>query len=152
MPVIIDGNNLLHTLPSEERDRMSVRRRALDAVRNEGMSLTVVFDGPPPAGSPDTEHLGRVTVRYSGGSSADDLILRLLPAKGRASEWVVVSDDRALGTRVRDRGARVRTLTEWRSRRSRQRARATREPKLSSHEVSDWEGYFSSGGDDDPER
>jgi predicted RNA-binding protein with PIN domain len=144
MPVIIDGNNLLHSLPSDERDRRSVRQKALDAVRHEGMSLTVVFDGPPPAGSPETEHLGRVTIRYSGRSSADELILRLLPSEGRASNWVVVSDDRALGKRVRDRGASVRTLKEWRSRRSRKPVRTTREPKLSSHEVADWEEYFSS--------
>ena len=85
MPVIIDGNNFFHSLPGHEQNRDSVRRRALDAVRQGGMSLTVVFDGPPPVGSPDPEHLGRLTVRYSGASSADDLILRLIPRSGRAS-------------------------------------------------------------------
>jgi predicted RNA-binding protein with PIN domain len=148
MPVIIDGNNLLHSLPSQEQNRDSVRRRALDTVRHGGMSLTVVFDGPPPVGSSDPEHLGRLTVRYSGGSSADDLILRLLPRSGRATEWVVVTDDRALRDRVRERGAQVRTLSEWRSRRPRKPRRVSREPKLSSREVADWEAYFSSGEDD----
>ena len=148
MPVIVDGNNLLHSLPSHKRDRESVRRKALDTVRHEGMNLTVVFDGPPPAGSPATEHLGRVTVRYSGSSSADELILRLLPSQGHASEWVVVSDDRALGDKVRSRGAAVRTLEQWRCRKTRKPKRATREAKLSSHEVADWEAYFSSGGED----
>jgi predicted RNA-binding protein with PIN domain len=152
MPVIIDGNNLLHSLPSHQRDRSSVRRKALDAVRQEGMSLTVVFDGPPPEGSPDPEHLGRVTIRYSGGSSADDLILRLLPKSGRASDWVVVTDDRALRDRIRERGAKVRTLKEWRSRKPRMLCRVSREPKLSSREVADWEAYFSTGGEDDPTR
>ena len=148
MPVIIDGNNLLHSLPSHERDRESVRRKALDAVRHEGMSLTVVFDGPPPAGSPAVENLGRVTVRYSGSSTADDLILGLLPPRGRASDWVVVSDDRALGQKVRDRGAAMRTVKDWRSRKTAGPKRASREPKLSSHELADWERYFSSGEDD----
>jgi hypothetical protein len=148
MPVIIDGNNLLHSLPSHERDREAVRRKALDTVRHEGVSLTLVFDGPPPTGSPAIENLGRVTVRYSGSSSADELILRLLSTQGRASEWVVVSDDRALGREVRDRGASVRTLREWRSRKIERPKRAAREPKLSSHEVADWEKYFSTGEDD----
>ena len=149
MPVIIDGNNLLHSLPSQEQNRESVRRRALDAIRQGGMSLTVVFDGPPPVGSPDPEHLGRLTIRYSGASSADDLILRLLPKSGRASEWVVITDDRALRDRVIEQGAQVRTLREWQSRRPRKPRRISREPKLSSREVADWESFFSSEGDDE---
>lgn len=148
MPVIIDGNNLLHSLPSREQNRDSVRRRALDTVRHEGMSLTVVFDGPPPVGSPDPEHLGRLTIRYSGASSADDLILRLLPKAGRASEWVVITDDRVLRGRVAEQGAQVRTLQEWQSRRPRKPRREPREPKLSSREVADWETFFSSREDD----
>lgn len=148
MPVIIDGNNLLHSLPRHERNRGSVRRRALDTIRHGGMSLTVVFDGPPPEGSPDPEHLGRLTIRYSGASSADDLILRLLPHSGRASDWVVVTDDGVLRDRVRERGGEVRTLGEWRSRRPRKPRRVSREPKLSSREVADWEKFFASREDD----
>jgi len=152
MPVIIDGNNLLHSLPTDQRDRSGVRRRALDVVRHEGTRLTVVFDGPPPPGSPDVEHLGRVVVRYSGSSSADDVIVGLLASRGRAVDWVVVSDDRVLRKRVRERGARVRTLREWRSRTPRKPRRSTAESKLSSREIADWEAYFSSGGDDDTQR
>lgn len=148
MPVIIDGNNLLHSLPSREQNRDSVRRRALDTVRQGGMSLTVVFDGPPPVGSPDPEHLGRLTIRYSGASSADDLILRLLRKSGRGSEWVVITDDRALRACASEQGAQVRTLKEWQSRRSREPRRISREPKLSSREVADWETFFSSREDD----
>ena len=149
MPVIVDGNNFLHSLPSPEQNRDSVRRRALDAVRHGGMSLTLVFDGPPPVGSPDPEHLGRLTIRYSGASSADDLILRLLPRSGRATEWVVVTDDRALRDRVREVGAQVRTLGEWRSRKPRKPRHVSREPRLSSREVADWEDFFASDGDDE---
>ena len=148
MPVIIDGNNLLHSLPSQEQNRDGVRRRALDTVRHGGMSLTVVFDGPPPVGSPDPEHLGRLTIRYSGASSADDLILRLLPRSGRASEWVVVTDDRALRDRVREQGAQIRSLSQWRARKPKKSRRPSRESKLSSHEIEDWEAYFTSREDD----
>ena len=153
MPVIVDGNNLLHSLPSGQRQRSSVRRRALDTVRHEGVRLTVVFDGPPPSGSPELEHLGQVTVRYSGQSSADDMIVGLLRSSSRAADWVVVTDDQALRDRVRDCGARVRTLEEWRSRRPRKPRRAIRETRLSAREIDDWEAYFSTGKDDeDPER
>ena len=144
MPIIIDGNNLLHSLTKNDRNRNAVRRRALDAVRHEGVSLTVVFDGPPPAGSPEREHLGRVNIRYAGSGSADDLIIGLLPTGRRASEWVVVTDDRELRDRVRDRGAQVRSLSEWRSRKSSAPRRQTWEPKLSSKEVDEWEAFFSS--------
>jgi hypothetical protein len=148
MPVIIDGNNFLHSLPRREQNRDSVRRRALDTVRHGGMSLTVVFDGPPPIGSPNPEHLGRLTIRYSGASSADDLILRLLPTSGRASQWVVITDDRALRNRIREVGAQVRTLGEWQSRKPRKPRRVPREPKLSSRELADWESFFASRDDD----
>jgi hypothetical protein len=152
MPVIIDGNNLLHNLPAHERNRSSVRQQALDSVRHQRTSLTVVFDGPPPSGSPAVEHLGQVVVQYSGSSSADDVIVGLLASRGRAADWVVVTDDRDLRNRVRERGARVRTLQEWRTRGSREARRATAEPKLSSREIAEWEEYFSSSSNDDDQR
>ena len=63
MPVVIDGNNLLHSLPSGFDNRSGVRRQVLEAVRNEKVRITVVFDGPPSEGSPVVEHLGTVIVR-----------------------------------------------------------------------------------------
>jgi hypothetical protein len=143
MPLLIDGNNLLHSLAPTERSRADVRHLVLEAVRHERFQVTVVFDGPPPDGSPKVEHLGRVTVRYSGSSSADDLILRVLPDGSRASEWAVATDDRELGNRVRNRGGRVLSLSEWRSRRPRPPRKLAHEAKLSSHDIDEWEAYFS---------
>jgi len=143
MPLLIDGNNLLHSLPPSERSRADVRHLVLETVRRERLQVTVVFDGPPPDGSPKVEHLGRVTVRYSGSSSADDLILRVLPGGSRASEWAVVTDDQELGNRVRDRGGRVLSLSEWHSRKPRPPHKLAHEPKLSSHDINEWEAYFS---------
>jgi hypothetical protein len=147
MPVVIDGNNLLHSLPGGGRSRDEVRRQALEAVRGEGLRVTVVFDGPPPQGSPEIEHLGRVTVRYSGSAAADDVILGLIPAGAAASEWAVVSDDRGLRDRSRRRGAAVRSLAEWRRRRPPPPRRARQEPRLSSHEIAEWEAFFASRDD-----
>jgi hypothetical protein len=143
MPVVIDGNNLVHSLPGRARGRGDVRRQMLDAVRREGMLITVVFDGPPPQGSPDLEHLGRVTVRYSGAASADDVILKLIPDGSAAAQWVVVTDDRGLRDLARRRGAGVRSLAEWRNRRPPPPRQGVREPRLSSREIADWEAYFS---------
>lgn len=149
MPVAIDGNNLLHSLPAPARSRSDVRRQVLDAVRHEGLQVTVVFDGPPPAGSPAIEHLGRVTVRYAGGASADDVILSLIPAGRAASQWVVVTNDRGLRERAKQRGARARSLVEWRGRRRVKPVRPAADPPMSAREIAEWEAFFAEGGDDD---
>ena len=116
----------------------------LEATRNERMSVTVVFDGQPPEGMSARESLGNVTVVYSGSRSADDVIVGMIPSGSAAGQWSVVTDDRGLADRVRDRGARVRRLTEWRGRRRQKTpARARAESKLSSNEIAEWEDYFS---------
>jgi hypothetical protein len=145
MPILIDGNNLLHNLRNGASSRAEVRRLVLDACRGERMRVTVVFDGPPPAGVPDHEALGSVTVLYSGSLSADDVIIRSLPDGRRARDWVVVTDDRDLGERAKGRGAQVRPVSQWRSRRPSSVRRPSLEPKLSSREVADWERYFEQG-------
>jgi hypothetical protein len=88
-----------------------------------------------------------LSIRYSGSASADDVIIGLLPHGREASEWVVVTDDRALRDRVRDRRARVRGLSEWRSRTPRAPRRQAWEPKLPSREIEDWEAFFASRED-----
>ena len=148
MPVVVDGNNLLHSLPPQHRSRADVRRHALDLVRRESLQVVVVFDGPPPQGSPATEHLGRVTVRYSGAAAADDVIIEMVPAGREASQWVVVTDDRALRARARSKGTSVRTLAEWRGRRPAAR-RSSQESRLSSHEIAQWEEFFAHGDDNE---
>ena len=101
-------------------------------------------DGPPPAGAPAREALGHVTGIYSGGRTADDVIFGLLPSGSAAKQWSVVTDDRGLAARVRDRGAEVRRLADWRGRRRRTTpARPRVESKLSSNEIAEWEDYFS---------
>ena len=149
MPVIIDGNNLLHSLPRSERSRGDVRRQALDSVRREGIQLTVVFDGPPPQGAPPVEHLGNVTVRYSGAETADSVIVKILPANRQAKDWVVVTNDRGLQAAARDRGATIRTLKEWTTRRPKKRPQSIHQPRLSSREVDDWQKYFAESSDRD---
>ena len=149
MPILLDGNNLLHRLPKPQRSRSAVRTQVLEVTRHETMSVTVVFDGPPPAGTPARESLGRVTVVYSGSKSADDVIVAMLPRGAAAKQFSVVTDDRRLADRVRDRGAKVRRLAEWQGRRKQKPPRrSSYESKLSSHDVQDWEKFFSEGSED----
>ena len=150
MPILLDGNNLLHRLPKPQRSRSAVRKHVLEVTRHETMSVTVVFDGPPPGSAPTRESLGKVTVVYSGSKSADDVIVAMLPRGAAAKQYSVVTDDRGLADRVRDRGATVRKLAEWmRRRKQEQPRRSSYESKLSSHDVQDWEKYFAEGGKDE---
>ncbi|MCD4747802.1 MAG: NYN domain-containing protein [Thermoanaerobaculales bacterium] len=147
MPILIDGNNLLHTLPRSHRDRESVRRLIIEQTRHERISVTVVFDGPPPDGSPATEHLGQVTVLYSGQTSADDVIIGRLPSSDAARSWSVVTNDRGLAARVRERGASTRTLAQWIGRRGVKVRPGKPRPKppLRAKEVEQWEEEFTKG-------
>ena len=137
MPILIDGNNLLHRLPRHDRSREQVRRLVLDACRRERMKVAVVFDGPPPAGGRVREELGAVTVVYAGTRSADDVIIGRLPGGAAARDWVVVTDDRELQQRARDKGAAIRTLAEWQKKRSPPPPKPRVESKLSSREVAE---------------
>jgi len=150
MPIILDGNNLLHRMPRADRSRSAVRMQVLEITRRESMSVTVVFDGPPPAGVPAKEALGNVTVIYAGQRTADDVIFSLLPSGPAAKQWSVVTDDRGLAIRVKDRGAKVRRLAEWQGRpRQKTPARPRVESKLSSREVSEWESFFADRPEDE---
>ena len=115
----------------------------LEATRHERMSVTVVFDGPPPKGSPSQESLGSVNVVYGGSKSADDVIISKLPSGREARQWVVVTDDRGLSDRAKNAGAAVRRLSQWGKRPQASPKRPRTESKLSSHEITDWETYFS---------
>ncbi len=74
-------------MPKLQRSRSAVRYQVLEITRRESMSVTVVFDGPPSAGAPATENLGKVTVLYAGSKSADDVIVSLLPTGSAAKQF-----------------------------------------------------------------
>lgn len=96
MPWILDGNNL-----ARGGNRERVRRAALALARTERIRFLLFFDGAPPAGSPETERLGPVEVRYV--PYADRAILDVVARRGRG--WRVATDDRALAVRIRAAGA-----------------------------------------------
>jgi hypothetical protein len=148
MPILLDGNNLLNRLPKASRTRADVRRLVLDSTRHEKTTVVVVFDGPPPRDALPEESLGKVTVLYSAPKSADDVIISRLPAGPSARNWVVITDDRELARKARDRGAPVRPIGEWQSKRPQRSRRQRAESKLSSHEVEAWERFFADDRED----
>ena len=143
MPVLVDGNNVMYRLPGGSRTREALRRRVLDLSKRSRMTIEVVFDGPPPPGSPEVERLGTVTVRYSEGRTADDLIVARIPGGGAARQWTVVTDDRALASRVKSTGARVEPVASFLGRTALDRATGKPAgPELSAEELEEWLRVF----------
>lgn len=123
MPVVIDGNNLLHAARSAETSSLLIGRSMLcDAIgrwaqrRNE--RVHVVFDGPAPP-RPLAGQIGHpaIEVTYSGaGVSADSVLTEILQADSAARRLVVVSSDREIVRAARRRRARSIGAEEfWRT-------------------------------------
>jgi hypothetical protein len=106
---LVDGYNLLHValLAGQPREAWwsgERRREVLERVagfEEPDASIWVVFDGPDPSdAAPDAR------VREVFAPSADDFLLRQIPAD-TAGEVALVTADRRLAARARQRGAQV---------------------------------------------
>jgi len=142
VPVLVDGNNAAHHLPGVRGDRGALRRRVLELARRSRITVAVVFDGPPPAGTPAVERLGAVTIRYAGGRSADDVIVAGLPRGAAARQWTVVTDDRGLAARVCAAGARVEPVAAFFARTASSGGRAEKPERPSEAEIAEWLDLF----------
>ena len=90
--VVIDAENVRRsTWPNLSKQELMERARAW--AREEGVSILIVFDGPPPEDAHDL--IG------SGGRTADDVIAEL-----EGPFWLV-SSDRGLRERVQDRAVKI---------------------------------------------
>ncbi len=112
MPYLVDGNNLMAQTVGWHRDKSSARKRLIRelarfvAIRRA--SLKVVFDGSPEDEFPEGNRYKSVQVFYARpGSDADSRILELVDGSSSRRDIVVVTSDRALGSRARGRGAQV---------------------------------------------
>ena len=134
MPWLIDGSNVLGAMQvdrhGDEGKRGLVRLLAGFARANK-TRVTCVFDGPEPASF--GKQLGAVTVAFSAGRSADDLIAERA-AQGRG--WSVVTSDRGLAARVQRRQVEVIAPSVF----IRQMETAA---SSESEIVDDWDAYFS---------
>ncbi len=106
MPVVIDGNNLLHAARRVQTSSLLIGRSMLcDAIgrwaQRRKERVHIVFDGPAPP--PDlAKQIGHpaIEVTYSGaGVSADQALIHLLESDSAARRLTVVSirPDRSSG-------------------------------------------------------
>jgi predicted RNA-binding protein with PIN domain len=105
MPWLVDGSNVLGAMRVDRHDDAAKRElvRLLSGfARAKRTRVTCVFDGPEPASF--GKHLGSVTIVFSGGRSADEIIVERA-ATGRG--WSVATSDRGLAARVQRREVSV---------------------------------------------
>jgi hypothetical protein len=143
VPFLVDGNNLLGRLlgkprASEEEKRVVVRRIAA-RVRSGGSTVILFFDGEPPGGARDA-WLGRLSVRYGGPRSADDVIIEAVERAKARVDCHVVTDDRGLAERARTSGARALSTSDFLGRLGEDEP-STGKPGVV--DVADWVGFFS---------
>lgn len=134
MPWLIDGSNVLGAMRVDRHSDESKRallRLVAGYARARRTRATIVFDGPPSTNF--ATHLGAVTVVFSGGRSADDVIAER-SEQGRG--WNVVTSDRGLAARVERRQVKVVAPVQFV--RDAEQA-ASSEPDGGG----DWESYFS---------
>ena len=112
--LIVDGSNLLHALSSGDQPQPPAALIGrLRAIIPAATAIELVFDGPPERGLRGERIASGVRVRYSGGRSADSVILsladdvRATAGPEATDEILVVTDDRDLRGRLRTKGART---------------------------------------------
>ena len=119
MPVLIDGNNLLFAAQKRDPEHPIGRTQLCELAgnwhRRTGDRVHIVFDGPAP-GRQRAEQIGDrdVEVTYSGGETADAVIIALIQADSAARRLRVVSSDREIATAAKRRLAMpVRSEEFW---------------------------------------
>ena len=112
--LIVDGSNLLHALSRGDQPQPPATLIGrLRAIIPAGTAIELVFDGPPERGIRGERIASGVRVRYSGGRTADWVILsladdvRATAGPEATDELLVVTDDRDLRARLRTKGART---------------------------------------------
>ncbi len=120
MPVLIDGNNLLHAARAVESNpaigRSMLCGRLGEWALRRRQKVHVVFDGPAPPGALRAQIGHRaIDVSYSGtGTTADVAIVNRMDADSAARRLLVVSTDHEVRKAARRRRAEsVRSEPFW---------------------------------------
>lgn len=157
MPVLIDGNNLLHAVRAvEDPERLYGRFMLCDALGRWSQRVEervhVVFDGPEPTAEL-REQIGHVdiTMSFSGGIPADDLIKDILDQDSAARRLLVVSSDREVRRSAERRRAKTVSSPDfWRALKRdlapRPPARAEPEEKQQGLDPSDTRAWLAEFG------
>lgn len=97
---LVDGYNLLRRVPQYAQwEQQLTREHARDKVEDDlsgltalkGLRIILVWDGPAPGSKRSQLRKGILTIQYSGGRSADQVLKQYLLKKGGAV--ALVSDD-----------------------------------------------------------
>ena len=115
--LLIDGTNLLYALAKSAGSAGAAPPAALIGRLRGAIpaatTIELVFDGPPERGLRNERIAAGLVVRYSGGRTADEIILtiiddvRMLDGADGSAVLLVVTDDRDLRHGSRLRGART---------------------------------------------
>lgn len=108
--LLVDGYNVAKTAWPDARleEQRSRLIRALDGLTaRTGAAAELVFDGPADALATGRQGTATVTVRYSGGELADDVVVDLVDAFPPERPVVVVSNDREVREAARAKAATV---------------------------------------------
>jgi hypothetical protein len=112
--LLIDGTNLLHVMSrTADAAPQAALIGKLRAIVPPAIGIELVFDGVPDRGMRGERVASGLIVRHAGRRSADELLLSLVEEARAAvgpegtAGLLVVSDDQALRTALRARGART---------------------------------------------
>ncbi len=119
MPYLIDGNNLIGTLPDlglrDPESRHELINRLLAFQRIHKTRIFLVFDGPPDDSIPKTifqRPLFQVCFPEPG-KNADNIIKKLISKETDTRQFFVVSSDREIKTFAGKKGARAVNSREF---------------------------------------
>jgi len=110
VPVLVDGNNVMHALADAGVDagRSMLCELLIRYGARRDVAVGVVFDGSPPR--PDEAKRiadPHISIRYSGGRTADEVLADLIRASSAPRALTVVSSDRGVQRQARRRRCRV---------------------------------------------
>ncbi|MFC1833301.1 NYN domain-containing protein [Thermodesulfobacteriota bacterium] len=151
MPYLIDGNNVMAQKVGWHRDKAGARKQLIRDLAKfiavHRVKVKVVFDGIPDAEFPDGCRYKSVHVFYARpGLDADSRIKEFTDKASYRRDLVVVTSDKALGSYVRHRGAKVQPSGKFRA-----ALRDTLEMSVKNKGVNDpvdikeWTEYFQNG-------
>jgi predicted RNA-binding protein with PIN domain len=138
----LDGNNLIGhgrgaSRPTEE-DRSALVAEIAERLRQTKARVVLFFDGPTDRATA----LGALLIRGAPGGTADDAILAEIGRARAPQEIIVVSEDRDLQRKARERGAKALTAAEFWSRVGASPNRRQRDA-VEPVDVEEWMRYFS---------
>jgi hypothetical protein len=141
VPYFLDGNNLIgrerRGARPDEEDRSGLIAELCDRLRRTRARALLFFDGSA-SGVPKA--LGPLSIRFSGGLPADEVILREIARSAAPGEIVLVTADRELGVRARDAGAKTLSPAEFWERFGKRAVAPT--PEAAAVDVEEWTRYF----------